>query len=696
MAVVSFLDAGAADVQDGRDFSMHSDSFLQDLAVVMLVAGLVTVAFRWLRQPVVLGYILAGAVIGPHLLPRPLVASQENIRTLAELGVVFLLFRVGLEFNFRKLRQIGRTALIVAPLETALLFVAGFEIGQAFGWTTMDSVYLGGVLMISSTTIITKTLAELGRQRETFAEVIYGVLIVEDVIAIVLLASLSGVSRTGHFEWGAIAGLIGRLFEFITVAVVLGLLVIPRLLRFVGRFRQEETLLVTVLGLCFGFALLAERLGFSAALGAFIMGALMAESDEIRRIERHTAPLRDMFSAVFFVAIGMLIDPTLLRGHLLPVLSIVVALVLGKLIACSFGTFLAGYDRATALRVGLGMGQIGEFSFIIAALGSSLGVTGGFLYPVVVGVSAVTTVLTPYMIRHSDKIVSWHDRFAPASLLAYQQDYREWVERVRLRRAADPVRRLVRTMLIQLGINIALMAGFFIAAVFIHSRRLPIIENLPPWTGGAKTVLWIGALLLSLPVMLAFVRKLQAFGMLLSEMAIGGRTGYRERTALRALLANTILIAGSVVVSLLLLVLSAPMLPPREVFLLAAVLAGVTAILLRTSFVRIYSRAQTAIRETLARPREPLPLERAKEMPPLLEEAELLTVGLGVNSPAVGSSIEDLRIRSRTGATVVVVRRGEHTKLNPEPSTVFCVHDQLLLVGDGHQLERARKLLTGE
>lgn len=673
---------------------MHNDAFLQDLAVVMLVAGVVTVLFHALKQPVVLGYILAGAVIGPHLLPRSLVTSQGSVQTLAELGVVFLLFRLGLEFNLRKIREVGPTAFIVAPLETALLFFAGFEIGQVFGWPTMDCIYLGGIMMISSTTIIAKTLADMGKNREPFAQAIYGILIVEDIIAVLLIASLSTVTQGGGLDWASILGLLFRLSEFVIVAIVLGLLVVPWLLRFVGRFRGDETLLVTVLGLCFGMALLASKLGFSVALGAFIMGALMAESDEIRRIERITAPLRDMFSAVFFVAIGMLIDPGVLQAHALAVAVITVALIVGKLLACSFGSFLAGYERGTALRVGLGLGQIGEFSFIIAALGASLGATSAHLYPIAVSVSAITTVLTPYLIRHADTLVAAHDRLAPESLKNYQRDYIDWVHRVRSRRAADPVRAIVRRIVLQLTVNVALIAAFFIGAMFVQRQEPGWLQRLPPWTGGPKTVLCLAALICSLPVIVAFLRKLQALSMILSELAIREQVSQRQKVALRTLLSNTILFAGAVAMSVLVLALSAPLLPPLKILLLLCVLAALLATVLRAHFVRLYSRAQNIVHEALARTHhvhEPAPV---RYLPPLLDQADLRTLTLPASAPAAHKSIGDLQLRTRSGSSIIAIRRGEKTIHNPNPTFILQGGDELLLLGDAEQLHAAESLLT--
>lgn len=673
---------------------MHGVAFLQDLAVVMLVAGVVTVLFHWWKQPVVLGYILAGFVIGPNLLSRPLVTSLESVQTLAELGVVFLLFALGLEFNLRKIRQIGPTAFIVAPLETTLLFFVGFMIGRLFDWPTTDCVYLGAILMISSTTIIAKTLTEMGKNREPFAQAIYGILIVEDIIAVILLASLSSAASPGGLEFKAIVALLLRLTVFVVVAVILGLLVVPPLLKLVGRFRGDETLLISVLGLCFGLSLVASKLGFSVALGAFIMGALIAESDEIRRIERIIAPLRDMFSAVFFVAIGMLINPRILGEHALAVGVIAVSLIVGKVLACSFGSFLAGYERGTALRVGLGLGQIGEFSFIIAALGGSLGATSSFLYPIVVGVSALTTVLTPYFIRHADKMVALHDRLAPGSLLQYQQDYVEWVRRIRERRSADRVRDILRKIIIQLAINVVLIAAFFILAIFVQRLDLEILRPLPVWSGGSKTVLWLGALLISLPVIVAFLRKLQALGMLLSELAIRDQTRQRQQVALRTLLSNTILFSGAVALSVLILALSAPLLPAWEVLLILCGVAAGIAFILNAQFIRFYSRAQSLIQETLHRPRE-AHVPEPQVLPPLLESAVLRTLELAESSPVVGKTLRDLQLRTCSGASVISIRRGQRTIHNPDADVVLAAGDELLLLGDEDQLRAGERVLNG-
>ena len=386
--------------------------FLQDLAVVMMVAGLVTVLFHRFKQPVVLGYIMAGVIIGPHTPPFPLIHEEETINTLAELGVILLMFSLGLEFSLRKLRQVGGTAFIAAFLEILLMVWVGYEIGRLFGWSTMDCIFLGAILSISSTTIIVKALGELGKTKERFAQLIFGILIIEDILAIAMIALLSGIAMTGSLNVGQVGTTIGKLAIFLVATLVVGLIAVPRLLGYVARFKSNEMLLVTVLGLCFGVSLLAVKLGYSVALGAFIIGAIVAEAREIHRIETLVEPVRDMFSAIFFVAIGLLIDPKMLGAYWLPILVITLAVVFGKVFTCAFGAFMGGNGSRTSLRVGMGLAQIGEFSFIIASLGLTLNVTSKFLYPIAVAVSAITTLLTPYLIKSADGLVNLFDRIA--------------------------------------------------------------------------------------------------------------------------------------------------------------------------------------------------------------------------------------------------------------------------------------------
>jgi CPA2 family monovalent cation:H+ antiporter-2 len=670
---------------------MHGVTFLQDLAVVMIVAGLVTVIFHRFKQPVVLGYILAGFIIGPHTPPYPLIKDEETIKTLSELGVILLMFSLGLEFNFRKLRQVGGTAVIAALLEIVLMVWVGYEIGRLFGWKTMDSIFLGAMLSISSTTIIIKALAELGKSKEHFAQLIFGILIIEDILAIVMLALLSGIAMTGSMTVGGASLTIGKLAIYLTATVVVGLIAVPRLLGYVAKFKSNEMLLVSVLGLCFGFSLLAAKLGYSVALGAFIIGAVIAEAREIGKIETLTEPIRDMFSAVFFVSIGLLIDPRVLAAHWLPVVVITLAVVVGKIITCAFGAFVAGNDSRTSLRVGMGLAQIGEFSFIIASLGLALKVTSEFLYPIAVAVSALTTLLTPYLIKSADGLVNWFSRAAPRPLVANLQLYTRWVGQLGSGKDTSFATKLVRRWFVQMALNVALMAALFAIAAFV-ARRPP--EWLKSFGATAtNATLWLAAMILSLPLIIATFRKLQALGLLIAQSKVTPTAAGERTAAIRGIVAQGVPLAGLVVVGLLVLVLSSAVLPPLNVLFVLIFIVGLTTWLLWRSFIRVYSKAQIALQETLAQPppprHEPLPAA----LPPMLREALLETATITASSPAAGKLIRQLQLRTRTGASVVGIERNGASLINPDPDEELQPGDKVLLIGNRAQLDAAKAAL---
>jgi monovalent cation:H+ antiporter-2, CPA2 family len=672
---------------------MHAATLLQDLAVVMMVAGLVTLLCHRFRQPVVLGYIIAGVIIGPHTPPFPLIHDEATINTLAELGVVLLMFSLGLEFSLRKLKQVGTTALIAAFLEILLMVWLGYEIGRLFGWSAMDSLFLGAILSISSTTIIVKALTELGRNKERFAQLSFGILIIEDILGIAMIALLSGIAMTGGLRLADVGATLTRLGLFLAVVLVAGLIGVPRLLAYVGRFKNNEVLLVTVLGLCFGISLLALKLGYSVALGAFIIGAVIAEAREIHRIESLIQPIRDMFSAVFFVAIGLLIDPTTLAAHWVAILVITFAVVVGKVLACSFGAFVGGNDTRTSLRVGMGLAQIGEFSFIIASLGITLKVTSDFLYPVTVAVSALTTLLTPYLIRSSDGVVNRFDRVAPRGLVNALDLYTRWVGH--LGRQSDPslATRLVWRWGAQMALNAVLMAAVFIAAVVVG-------QNPPGWLKspelGQETVntgLWLAAALVSLPLFIATARKLQALGLLVAELKVTPAAAGERAPAIRAFVAQAVPVAGTIMLGLYGLALSSALLPPWKVLVVLLAVVGLVAWLLWRSFVKVYSKAQVALLETLTQPPPSDSSQALAALPSLLHEAALQMVGIGPASPAAGRLIRELQLRTRTGASIVGIERPGATLVNPGPDEELLAGDRLLLLGNQAQLEAARSAL---
>lgn len=670
---------------------MHNSSLLQDLAVVMVVAGFVTILFHRLKQPVVLGYILAGVIIGPHTPPFPLIKDEHTIATLSELGVIFLMFSLGLEFSLRKLKQVGASALIAAVMEIVLMLWVGYEIGRFFGWRPMDSIFLGGILAISSTTIIVKALDELGLAKENFAKLIFGVLIFEDILGILIIAVLSGVAQTGSLQVGEVLEAAGRLSVFLVISLVVGLLVVPKLLAYVGKFKRAEVLLITVLGLCFAACAVTLRLGYSVALGAFMMGAIIAEAREIGRIEELMAPIRDMFSAVFFVSIGLLIDPKLLVQYAAPILIISIAVIVGKVVTCSFGAFVAGENLKTSLRVGMGLSQIGEFSFIIAALGQTLGVTSGFLYPIAVTVSAITTLTTPYLIKMSDPAVNWFTRAAPQRLTGLLDIYTTWISQVTKARSKNLARQLMRRWMVMMIVNLLFVVGIFIAGAFVANTRPGWLSAYIGDPEAVRALIWLGAALLSLPLLIATYRKLQAFGMLIAEINIAKGSSGKRNPAAQMIVSNAVLIVGTIVMGLLLLVLSSTILQSGRSLLLLLVIVGIITAILWKTFIRIYSKAQLAVQDAFTAVPEPTP--RQHPLPNFLEEAELQRVEIAPHSIAANKLISELGLRTQTGASIVAIHRDGKNLLNPGPNEEILPGDSLLMIGDTTQLRAAADLL---
>ncbi|MBA1431691.1 cation:proton antiporter [Pseudomonas orientalis] len=578
---------------------MHAISFIQDLAVIMLVAGVVTILFHRLKQPVVLGYIVAGFIIGPHTPPFGLIHDEDTIKTLAELGVIFLMFCLGLEFSLRKLFKVGATAFIAAFLEIVLMIWIGYEIGQWFDWNTMDSLFLGAILAISSTTIIVKALNDLKMKDQRFAQLIFGVLIVEDILGIGIIALLSSIAVSGTVSSGEVFSTVGKLSLFMIVALVIGILLVPRLLAYVAKFESNEMLLIAVLGLCFGFCLLVVKLEYSMVLGAFLIGAIMAESRQLIKIERLIEPVRDMFSAIFFVAIGLMIDPQILLQYAWPIAVITVAVVLGKMLSCGLGAFIAGNDGRTSLRVGMGLSQIGEFSFIIAALGMTLQVTSDFLYPVAVAVSAITTLLTPYLIRGADPLSLKIAAVMPRRMSRVFAMYGEWLRSIQPQGEGAMLASMIRKIILQVGVNLALVIAIFFAGSFFAARIGGYLEGWISDQSWQKALIWGGALLLSLPFLIAAYRKLKALSMLLAEMSVTPEMAGRHTQRVRRVIAELIPILSLLVIFLLLAALSASILPTNKLLVLIAVVTAAVAAVLWRWFIRVHTRMQVALLETL-------------------------------------------------------------------------------------------------
>lgn len=394
------------------------EPMMADLALILICASAMTLLFKYLKQPLVLGYIVAGFLASPNMPYMPSVTDMEGVHLWSDIGVVFLLFALGLEFSFRKILRMGAAPIIAACSVIFGMMLVGVFTGHAFGWQKMDCIYLGGMLAMSSTTIIFKAFDDMGLRQKNFASLVLSVLIIEDILAIVLMVMLSTLAVSQQFEGTQMIMSILKLVFFLVLWFVVGIYLIPLFLRKTRSLMSDETMLIVALGFCFGMAVLASSVGYSAAFGAFIMGSILAETVEAEKIERLVSPVKDLFGAVFFVSVGMMVDVALIGQYIVPILCIVAAIMLGQTLLSTGGFLLAGQSLKTAMKCSFSLTQIGEFAFILAALGTSLGVTSDFLYPIVVAVSVFTTFTTPYMIRLAEPAYTVISRVLPKSLQA--------------------------------------------------------------------------------------------------------------------------------------------------------------------------------------------------------------------------------------------------------------------------------------
>ncbi|MBR1406027.1 MAG: cation:proton antiporter [Bacteroidales bacterium] len=389
---------------------------IADLALILICAGVMALLFKKLGQPLVLGYIVAGFIASPHFALTPSVIDTASIHVWSDIGVIFLLFALGLEFSFKKIVKVGGPAIIAALTIIFGMIFLGITVGSSFGWKRMDAIFLGGMIAMSSTAIIYKAFDDLGLRKKQFTGLVLSILILEDILAVLLMVILSTIAVSNSFQGGELLMSIGKLLFFIILWFVVGLYLIPQLLRKTRSLMNDETLLVVALGLCFGMVVVAAKLGFSAAFGAFIMGSILAETIEAEHIDKLVRPVKDLFGAIFFVSVGMMVDPAMIVKYAGPILAINLTVLVGQVTFATIGVLLSGQNLKTAMQCGFSLTQIGEFAFIIAGLGVSLGVTSDFLYPIVVAVSVITIFLTPYMIRLAEPAYAFVEKHLPERL----------------------------------------------------------------------------------------------------------------------------------------------------------------------------------------------------------------------------------------------------------------------------------------
>ncbi len=458
------------------------EPLIADLALILMCAGVMTLLFKSLKQPIVLGYIVAGFLASPNMTYMPSVTDMHGVHVWSEIGVIFLLFALGLEFSFKKILKMGSAPIIAALAIILGMMYVGSVVGYLFGWSDMDCIYLGGMLAMSSTTIIFKAFDDMGLRKERFANLVLSVLIIEDILAIVLMVMLSTLAVSKEFEGTEMLGSILNLAFFLVLWFSVGIYLIPLILRKLKPLMNEETLLITSLALCFGMVVTASEVGFSAAFGAFVMGSILSETVEGKNIEHLVAPVKNLFGAIFFVSVGMMVDVALIIEYIVPILCIIATIMLGQTILSTCGFLLSGQSLKTSMQCSFSLTQIGEFAFILATLGTSLGVTSDFLYPIVVAVSVFTTFTTPYMIRLAVPAYNVVARILPASLiekLERNSAEKEEVETDEIKKCWSKLfNHFLVTMIINGVVSLAVVG-------IIYFYGYPYLEQLLPpiWAG---------------------------------------------------------------------------------------------------------------------------------------------------------------------------------------------------------------------
>jgi monovalent cation:H+ antiporter-2, CPA2 family len=683
---------------------MDPHAFLQNLAVVLCVAAVATVVFQRLHQPVVFGYLLAGMIIGPHI-SIPLVADPQTVRALSELGVILLMFSLGLEFSVRKLVQVSQKAGAVALFECTVMVSVGYLVGQMLGFTRMESIFAGAITGISSTTIIVKAFQEL-KIRGRVTELVFGILIIEDLIAIFLLTILTTISRSGAIGPTDLAMTAVRLVMFLAGLIGFGILTVPRAIRAVQKLEQPETTLVASIGICFAAALLALSFGYSVALGAFIAGSLVAESGQQVEIEQLVRPVRDMFAAIFFVSVGMMIDPTALTQHWAAVVSLTLAVIIGKVFAVTIGAFLAGHGRRAAMKAGMSLAQIGEFSFIIASVGVASGAIGGWMYPVAIAVSAITTLTTPLLIRLSNKAAASIDHWLPEPIQTVAALYTSWIERVRSAPRVPTERsrtnRIIRIILLDAALITAVVIG-----VGVEIDRLSAIVGgmLGMAPARVRFVVVLISGLIAVPLLYGLINSAKTLGNHLARRAFAetqkGKVDPAD--APRRALVILVQIAVVLAVGIPIVAITQPFLPPHQGAFVLLLLTLVLLVTLWKNAANLHGHARAGaeiIASALAQ--QMASIDGASEDTKMLEDVNAVLPGLGEpvairvvpESIAVGKSLGQLNLRGATGATVLAIKRGSKQIPTPLGREVIQAGDLVAVAGAHDALAIAREIFS--
>lgn len=653
---------------------LHLPPLVSDLALILGAAAVVLILFKRLRQPLVLGYLIAGLLTGPNFTLFPSITDIANVEVWAEIGVIFLLFSLGLEFSFKKLIKVGGSSSITAMVQIISMIFIGYGVGKLMGWSVMDSIFLGATLSMSSTTIILRAFDELAVKSKKFAGVVFGALIIEDLVAIVLMVLLSTIAVSRQFAGWEMLFSISKLVFFLILWFISGIFFLPTLLKKAKDYLNNETLLILSLSLCFLMVVLAYSAGFSPALGAFIMGSILAETTQGERIEHLIKPVKDLFGAVFFVSVGMLINPHTLVEYAVPILIVTVVTIVGKTLMTALGALISGQPLKQSVQAGMSLAQIGEFSFIIATLGVSLKVTSEFLYPVIVAVSAITTFTTPYFIKASLPTYEWLEKKLPGRLKKMLDRYSTGAQAIK---SASDWRIVLRSHLIQLLVYSVIITGIItLASEFI----------LPEIRQNGENNVWIrlGALIIALMLLAPFlwaltIRKIQpeAFSRL-----------WHDKRYIGPLLMLQIvrILLGFFFIGLLIHNLLSSYMALGSL-LLVAVIIGINHKRLQAIYNRIERRFISNFNDKQAAQAR----ESRSDLVPW--DAHVANFDISPDFSGIGKPLLELRLREILGINIVLIKRGD-IKINlPERHEPLYPGDHIFAIGTDEQLEAFRDYL---
>lgn len=656
-------------------------SLVKDLALILVVAGIVTLVFKRLKQPLVLGYIVAGFLVSPHMPYLMSVVDKADIQTWADIGVIFLLFSLGLDFSVKKILRTGAAPVIAACTIIFCMMALGVIVGYSFGWKEMDCIFLGGMLAMSSTTIIYKAFSDMGLTQKGFASTVMSVLILEDILAIVMMVMLSTLASGASPDGVQVVGSILKIGFFLVLWFVVGLFVIPLFLRSVRKILNNETLLVVALGLCCLMAVVSTQVGFSAAFGAFVMGSILAETVEADKIIRLVDPVKNLFGAVFFVSVGMLVNPKILAGYAVPILLLVLAILAGQAVFGTLGYLLGGQTLKNAMRCGFSMAQVGEFAFIIASLGLSLHVISDFLYPVVVAVSVITTFLTPYMIRAAEPCYDIVIRFLP----------KRWVRRLTHiqtgaspgNAAADSLWKVLARKMLLNTLVYGILSSAVIAIMF--STVLPVCRLFSvEWTGSH----WAGNAVCGF-LTVAFVSPFLRSIVMKQNHSEAFKALWTGRRINRLPLIATILARVVIAVSFIFYICN--YLTRFQNALMIAIAVGILVLMILSR--RLKKRSITLERLFIQnlRSRDIKAQLQGKKKPLFADhlidrDIHIANLELPDDSLWAGRTLRSLQLRNRFGVHVSSILRGTHRMNIPNGNTILFPGDKLQAIGNDEQL----------